>query len=191
MQIGQQIVNLLIREHVAETVHFVSSHPNDVSRPLVVRGHAARWKIVSFEQAFQARALPLLRGIGGMAAVAILVVDVSSGGLPRSESEFGIASAPLDVASSTEHEQKHGSANLRHGIRAADLTRLLLKRKNRSHQNDSEISSVIPHHKTIPRSLHYQQGLCEIFTIGNSAFIAIAKFKILKKSSKTATKTAI
>ena len=47
MQIGQQIVDLLIAEHVAETLHLVASHANDVFDSVVVGGHSAGRKVVS------------------------------------------------------------------------------------------------------------------------------------------------
>lgn len=49
MQIGQQIVDLLIAEHVAETLHLVASHANDVFDAVVIGGHAAGRKVVSLK----------------------------------------------------------------------------------------------------------------------------------------------
>lgn len=49
MQIRQQIVDLLIAEHVAETLHLVASHANNVFDPVVIGGHAAGRKVVSLK----------------------------------------------------------------------------------------------------------------------------------------------
>ena len=64
MQIGEQIIDLLIAEHVAETLHFVAPHANDVFDSVVIGGHAAGRKVVSLKQSPQARSLALPRGIG-------------------------------------------------------------------------------------------------------------------------------
>ena len=56
MQVGQQVVNLFIVEHVSKAIHFVSSHANDVPGAVIVRWHATGGKIFSFEDIFQTRA---------------------------------------------------------------------------------------------------------------------------------------
>jgi hypothetical protein len=121
-----------------------------------------------------------------MATVAILIIDVTAGGLARSQSQLGIASAPLDFASGAEREQKDASESLCRHIRAVGLSRLPLKRENLSHQNGKRINSVIPHHKPIPSTWPYQQGLCAIFTNGNSTLIVMANQEPCRNPRKIA-----
>src|SRR5579872_719850 len=67
-----------------------------------------------------------------MAAVAILIVDVTAVRLARGQSEFGIALAPLNLASRSESEQKHRDASHRSEIRVPNTK--LAGKKNSSHQ---------------------------------------------------------
>jgi hypothetical protein len=52
MQIGQQIINLLIRQHISEAIHLVPPHANYIFHAIIVRGHAADGKIFPLEEAF-------------------------------------------------------------------------------------------------------------------------------------------
>src|SRR5215472_12993997 len=41
VQIRQQVVDLVIREHVAEAFHLIAAQANDFAHPLIIGGHAA------------------------------------------------------------------------------------------------------------------------------------------------------
>ena len=81
MQIGQQIINLLLRQFLAVARHLVSAETDNVCGVLIVRRHSAHRQVFPMEDALQARAFPFARGVRLMAAVAVLVVDVPAGGL--------------------------------------------------------------------------------------------------------------
>lgn len=164
MQVGEQIIDLFVIEHVAEAFHFVASHADDILDPVVVGRHPAGRQVVSVEYPPQTWSPALPRRIRRVAAIAILVVDMPACGLARGQAEFSITSAPLDLASNTECNQKNGSASLGHDIRAAEIKKLPFRKKHLSHQNDWRINSFIPHRKLSSRTWQYQQGLCAIFT---------------------------
>ena len=102
MQICKQIIDLLIAEHVAESLHLVAAHANDVFDPVVIGGHTTGRKVVSLKQPPQAGSLALPRGIGRVTAITIFVVNMAPCRLSRRQSKFGIALAALDVASTAQ-----------------------------------------------------------------------------------------
>lgn len=59
MKVCQQIVDLLIRQHISEAVHLVAAIADDISGAIVIRGHTAAGKILALEYAFQTRPLAL------------------------------------------------------------------------------------------------------------------------------------
>ena len=83
MQIGEQIVDLLVGQYIAEAVHLVSADADDVAHPRVVGWHAAHAEIRLLENALQTWSSSSARGVCRMATVAVLVVDVASSGLLR------------------------------------------------------------------------------------------------------------
>lgn len=52
MQVSQQVVNLLVREHVSKAIHLVPAHANDVLGAVVIGRHPADGKIFPLEKAF-------------------------------------------------------------------------------------------------------------------------------------------
>jgi len=86
VQVCQQIIDLLVSEHVAEAIHFVPPHADDVAGAVVIGRHTAGREIWLLEHAFQTRSLPLSRRIRRVAAVTILIIDVPSRGLLRAQS---------------------------------------------------------------------------------------------------------
>lgn len=99
MQIRQQIVDLLLAEHVAESFHLVATQANDFAYALVIGGHAAHAEVRLLENALQAGALASARRVRRVAAVAVLVIDVPSRSLLRIQAQFGVAFAALYFAS--------------------------------------------------------------------------------------------
>src|SRR5208283_2927859 len=98
VQISQQILDLLVGHDLVETLHFCPAKLDDIDHALVIRGQSAQRKILMFENSLQAGAFLAMRRIGLMAAVAIVVVESSAGGLLRVEAEFGVGLAALDIA---------------------------------------------------------------------------------------------
>ena len=108
MQVCEEIVDLFVGEHVAEAVHFVSPHANDVPGAVIICRHTARLEVLLLEHASQAGPLPLSRRIRRVAAIAILIVNMPPRGLLRAQSQFCIASAPLDFTSAAQSKQERG-----------------------------------------------------------------------------------
>jgi len=108
-----------------------------------------------------------------VAAFAILIIDVTPRRLARSQSELGIASAPLDVASGAQREQKDGRESHHQALQNALIKNFELKKPNFGHPNKYlKINLVIPHGGPASRNQQYWRGLCEIFTNENSVLIA-------------------
>lgn len=187
MQIGQQIVNLLIAEHVAETLHLVASHANDVFDSVVIGRHAAGRKVVSLKQSPQAGSLALPRGIGRVTAVAIFIVDVPPRRLSRCQSKFGIAFAALNVASAAQYEQKREYAGDYRDFPPLDIKKLEFQRKNLNHSRDicrhNQLYRITNH----SRSSQYWHGLCWIFTHQNSILSGLRNFEMGKNPRKNPT----
>ena len=106
MQVRQQIVDLLLVEHLAVCRHFVASHPDDVRDPIVIGGHSAHGKVLLLKHVLHAWTLSSAGRIRRMAAVAIIVVDTAPGGLLRVEAQFRVTLAAFDVAGREPHHQR-------------------------------------------------------------------------------------
>ena len=106
MEIGEQIFDLFVREHVAEAVHLVASDANDVPNAIVIRGQAALAEKWFLENAFEAGPFAPARGVCRVTAVAVLVVDVMAGGLLRIQSQLGVTLPALDITPAQRNQQK-------------------------------------------------------------------------------------
>jgi hypothetical protein len=122
-----------------------------------------------------------------VAAVAILVVNVPPCGLPRSQSEFGIASAPLDLASGAQREQNDGDPSSRRHLRAADLNKLALKKRNLSHQKWLADQFSYTASQTDSEHLAIPARVVRDFHNTKFGFHRKDRPQILQKSLKTAT----
>jgi len=98
VQIGQQVVDLLLREHLAEALHIVAAQADDVADSVVICGHSTNGEVLSLEDSLQARPFTIFGRVGGMTAIAILIVDVPPGSLLRIQPELGITVPALDFA---------------------------------------------------------------------------------------------
>jgi hypothetical protein len=110
VQIGKQIVDLLLIENLGKAGHFISAESNDVRDPIIIGGHPAHREILALEHALHAGSLPSSRRVRRMAPVAIIVINAASRHLLRIESEFGIAFAPLDIAAGNGPEHYYRDA---------------------------------------------------------------------------------
>src|SRR5713226_6174665 len=108
VQVGQEIVHLLLIEHLAKPLHFAAAVTNDFAHAVIIGRQSAERQVLLLENAFHARALLAARGVGLMAAVAILVVEPPSGRLLRIEPEFGVAFAALDLAGGQGKQGRQG-----------------------------------------------------------------------------------
>jgi len=97
MEVGEQIFNLFVGEHVVEAVHLVASDANDVSDTIVIGRQAALAEKWLLENAFEAGPFAPARGVCRVTAVAVLVVDVTAGGLLRIQSQLGVTLPALDI----------------------------------------------------------------------------------------------
>jgi hypothetical protein len=52
VQVGEQIINLLLCEYLFEAVHFVPAKANDIADALVIGRHSALWQVLLLERAF-------------------------------------------------------------------------------------------------------------------------------------------
>src|SRR5437879_4031184 len=106
VQIGEQILNVLLAESLAVARHLVAPQANDVGDALVIRGKSAERKILMLEHALQTWPLLSLGGIWLMATIAVRVVDFAAGGLLRVKAKFGIRLASLYVTAVKDGERK-------------------------------------------------------------------------------------
>jgi len=53
MHVDQQILHLLLIEHLAEGGHFAASQADDFAYPVVIGGQAAQGKVFFLEDAFE------------------------------------------------------------------------------------------------------------------------------------------
>lgn len=99
MQVGEQVLNLLVGHHLAESLHFAAAVLDDLTDALVIGGQSAQRQVLLLENTFERRTFLAARGVRLMAAIAVFVVKFPAGGLLRIEPEFRIRLAPFDLAS--------------------------------------------------------------------------------------------
>lgn len=133
MQIGEQVIDLFVSEHVAEAFHLVAPHTNNIPDPVVVGRHSAGWEVVPFEDSPQTRPLALPRRIRRVAAIAILIVDMPSCGLAGRQAKFGIAFTALDFASAGQRKQRENCARDGGTFQTLDIQKWKLQTKNLNH----------------------------------------------------------
>src|SRR5882672_204929 len=105
MEVGQKVLDLRLGHDLTKPWHHIATCKNHIADALVVGGHSALRQILSFENALEAAAFLVARGIGFMAAVAMLIVEPAPGGLLWSQSKLGVALAALHVAGAGEENQ--------------------------------------------------------------------------------------
>src|SRR5713226_1698866 len=105
VQVGQQVLHLLLRHDLAKTWHHVATGKDHLTDAIVVGRHSALRQELLFENSLQAAALLVAGRIWLVAAVAMLIVEPSTSGLLRSQSQFGVALPTLHVAAAEEDNQ--------------------------------------------------------------------------------------
>jgi len=95
VHIGQEIVDLLLIHDLAVGRHLVAAHADDVARAVIIGGHSAQRHILPLEKPFHRRALPSARGIRGVAAVAIIVIEAAARGLLRVQTQLSVTASAL------------------------------------------------------------------------------------------------
>ena len=93
MQVRQQIVNFLLREHLAIGRHFVASHLDDVADAIIVGWHSTQREVLLLENVFHARSAASAGRVGSMAAVTVLIVDAAASRLLGVQSQLSVALA--------------------------------------------------------------------------------------------------
>lgn len=105
MEVGEQVVKLLIVEGVSESGHHVASAEDDGGDAVVVGGCAAG-EIFLFVESLQAGSVERAVGIGVVAAGAVRGVDLVSGGFLRSEFAEGLGGRQRRAAAGEERSQE-------------------------------------------------------------------------------------
>jgi hypothetical protein len=111
VQVGQQIVDLVLGQHLPEAFHFVAAQADYVADAVIIRGHSACAQVLVFENALQARTFAIFGRVGRVATVAILIVDVAAGGLLWIEAQFGVAPPALDFACRKREKRAEQNGN--------------------------------------------------------------------------------
>ncbi len=106
MHVSQQILHLLRAERLAEPGHFIASVVHDVRDPFVIGRKPAERKILMLKNSVESRTFLAPRGIGFVATVAILVINLTSGDLLRCETKFGVRFAPLNVTARKRQDER-------------------------------------------------------------------------------------
>ncbi len=106
VQVSQQILHALLVQRLAVARHFVAAKADDLAGAVVIRRQPAHWKVLVLEYALQSWAFFPFGGIRPMAAVAVVVINLASGGLLRVEAEFGVRLSALDIATRERGERK-------------------------------------------------------------------------------------
>ena len=108
MQIGQQILHLLLRYGLPEGGHHIAAGHDYLAHPLIVRGHTTLGQELFFENSLQAAPLLIARRVRLVAAIAILVIEAPSRGLLPIQPEFRISLAPGHVTATARHDRHDG-----------------------------------------------------------------------------------
>src|SRR5215471_11112308 len=107
VHIRKQILHLLIAQNLAEAFHFAAAMQDDVSHAFVVDGKAADHHVLAPVDPFQARAFLAARGVGLVAAVAVVVINLATRALLGVQTEFSVGFATLDVASGNKERNQY------------------------------------------------------------------------------------
>src|SRR6266536_3430302 len=99
VHVDEQVLDLLIGHDLAEAFHFAAPVLDDVADAGVVGRQSAQGQVLLLEDALQAGALLSTRGVGFVAAIAVIVVELSARTLLRIQSEFSVGFTALSVAS--------------------------------------------------------------------------------------------
>lgn len=98
VQVCQQILDLLLIQGLAERWHFVAAQSNDVGHAVIICRQTAQPQIFMLEYSLQTGPFFAARRIRFMAAIAVLIIDSTSGCLLGIQSKFRIGFTPFDVA---------------------------------------------------------------------------------------------
>lgn len=103
MHVSEQIVDLLLIQHLSKAVHLGPPEFDNVYNPFIIGGKAADAQVRFLEHSLQTRTLFAAGRVGLMAAGAISVISAPASSLLRIQSKFGIGLTPLDF---TGHEHE-------------------------------------------------------------------------------------
>jgi hypothetical protein len=90
VHVSQQILNVLCAERLAEPGHFVAAMIHNVRDPFVVRRKPTEWKILMLKHSLEPRTLLAPRGLGFVATVAMLIINLTPRDLLRSQTKLRI-----------------------------------------------------------------------------------------------------
>ena len=98
MQIGEQVLNILLTQLLTVSGHFIASETNDVADAVIIGRQAAERQIFVFENPLEPWAFLATSGIRFVTAIAFRIVNLPSRRLLWVEPKFGIGLAALDIA---------------------------------------------------------------------------------------------
>ncbi len=105
MQVGHQIVELLLRELLLERRHLRAAKQDDVCHPLVICRYTTCHELL-LEQPVQAGTSQIARAVSVMALGAARVIHTATQRLLRIQSEFSIGLAWLRVAACETYDER-------------------------------------------------------------------------------------
>ena len=90
VHVNQQILDVLWAERLAEPGHFVAAMIHNVRDPFVISREPAEWKILMLKHSLEPRTFLAPRGIGFVATVAMLIINLTPRDLLRSQTKLRI-----------------------------------------------------------------------------------------------------
>ena len=97
VEVGQQVLDLFLTEHLAERGHVIPAIANNISDLLIVCRQTALREILFLENAFHAVTFFGARRIRLMATIAALIIDPAACRLLRIQAQFGVALTQLGI----------------------------------------------------------------------------------------------
>lgn len=122
MHVSQQILNVLRAERLAESGHFVASVIHNIHDPLVIGRKPAERKILVLKNSLEPRTFLAPRGIGFVATVAILIINLPSRGLLRRQTKFCVRFAPLNVTAREREDERQYNQTSCHRLKSKSAT---------------------------------------------------------------------
>ena len=90
MHVSQQILDVLCAKRLAEPGHFVAAVIHNIRDPLVIRRKPTERKVLMLEHSLKPRTFFAPHGIGFVATVAMLIINLTARDLLRCESKLRV-----------------------------------------------------------------------------------------------------
>jgi len=106
VQVGEQVIQLLLGYLLLKCWHFGTPEQDDVSYALVIRRHSVAHELL-LEQPIEARPAQVALAIGEMTLRAPGVVNAATVRLLRSQPQFRVSFARLGIAAGQQRDANH------------------------------------------------------------------------------------